>query len=267
MHFLNIKSNCYSIKRALTPFFLVLALTISIPAAAQDLRIAIEEAYPPFSQINPDGSLSGFDVDITHALCSAMGYDCILIQKDWDGIIPALLAKKYDAIIASMAITEERKEKVAFTNRYYQMIVKFIRPKGSDLVLSPQGLKGKRIGVQIGTVFDDYATDNFNQAEIVRYANHEEVFLDLQTGRIDTTLTARPVAELGFLNTPAGKDFELFGPDIINTRWFGEGIGIALRKKDTKLLEEFNDAIATIRQNGEYQRINDKYFSYDIYGD
>ncbi len=267
MYSINIKSNHYSIKRLFASFFLLLAITIGAHASAKELRIAIEGAYPPFSQINPDGSLSGFDVDITHALCDVMGYDCILIQKDWDGIIPALLAKKYDAIIASMAITEERKEKVAFTNRYYQMIVKFIRPKGSNLVLSAQGLSDKRIGVQIGTVFDDYATNNFNQAEVIRYANHEEVFLDLQTGRIDTTLTARPVAELGFLNTPAGKNFELFGPDIIEPRWFGEGIGIALRKQDTKLLEEFNHAITTIRQNGEYQRINDKYFSYDIYGD
>jgi len=255
-------------KHLLKFLFIISSITISSFVAADKIRIGVEGAYPPFSQTNSDGSLSGFDIDITYALCNAMGHECTLVKQDWDGIIPALLAKKYDAIIASMSITEERKKRVAFTNKYYQMPVKFVRHKGSGLALSAQGLKGKRIGVQRGTTFDNYVTDNYgNQAEIVRYTSQEEVFLDLQTRRLDATLAERAAVEEGFLSTPAGKDFEFFGPDITDPRWFGEGIGIALRKQDTKLVQEFNDAIATIRQNGEYRRINDKYFTYDIFGD
>lgn len=250
--------------------FLLIVSTIAFSSlvAADKIRIGVEGAYPPFSQTNSDGSLSGFDIDIAFALCKTMGHECTLVKQDWDGIIPALLARKYDAIVASMSITEERKQKVAFTDKYYQMPVKFVRRKGSGLVLSAQGLKGKRVGVQRGTTFDDYVTDNYgNQVEVVRYTSQEEVFLDLQTRRLDATLAERAAVEEGFLSTPAGKDFELFGPDITDPRWFGEGIGIALRKQDTKLAQEFNDAITKIRQNGEYQRINNKYFTYDIYGD
>lgn len=243
-------------------------LTFGNIAIAKDLRIGVEGAYPPFSTTNPDGSVTGFDIDIAFALCKEMGYKCELIKQDWDGIIPALLAKKYDAIIASMSITEERKKKVAFTNKYYQMPVKFIASKNSNLKISKSGLKGKRIGVQRATTFDNYATDNYaDVAEVIRYTNQEEVFLDLQAGRVDTTLAERAAVEEGFLSTSPGKKFKLVGADITDPRWFGDGIGIALRKKDKKLGKEFNNAIAKIRENGTYKKINDKYFSYDIFGD
>ena len=245
----------------------LLLLTIGNIAMAKDLRIGVEGAYPPFSTTNSDGSVTGFDIDIAVALCEEMGYECKLIKQDWDGMIPALLARKYDAIIASMSITEERKKKVAFTNKYYQMPVKFISRKGAGLKISNSGLKGKKIGVQRATTFDNYATDNYGKvAEIVRYTSQEEVFLDLQARRVDTTLAERAAVEEGFLSTSPGKRFELVGPDITDVKWFGDGIGIALRKRDRKLQKEFNQAIATIRNNGTYKRINDKYFAYDIFG-
>ena len=254
--------------KLLTIFLIICSTAISGIASADKIRIGVEGAYPPFSKTNPDGSLSGFDIDIAFALCKEMRHKCSLVKQDWDGIIPALLAKKYNAIVASMSITEERKKTVAFTDKYYQMPVKFVRRKGDNLKVSATGLTGKKIGVQRGTTFDNYVTDNYaNQAEIVRYTNQEEVFLDLQTRRLDATLAERAAVEDGFLATPAGKNFELFGPDITDPRWFGNGIGIALRKEDTALLGQFNDAIRKIRQNGVYQNINNKYFSYDIFGD
>lgn len=233
----------------------------------KSIKIGVEGAYPPFSTTNSDGSLSGFDIDIAVALCEEMGYECTLVKQDWDGMIPALLSKKYDAIIASMSITEERKKKVNFSDKYYQMPVKFVAPNGSNLQISAAGLQNKKIGVQRATTFDDYATDNYGDvAEIVRYTSQEEVFLDLQAGRVDATLAERANVEEGFLNTPAGAGFTTVGPDITDPEWFGDGIGIALRKGDDELREEFNQAIEVLRDDGIYKEINDQYFSYDIFG-
>ncbi len=253
--------------KILTITMAVAMLFASHTVLAKDLKIGVEGAYPPFSKTNPDGSLSGFDIDMAAALCEEMGYECTLVKQDWDGMIPALLARKFDAIIASMSITEERKKKVDFSTKYYQMPVKFVAPNGSNLQISKAGLKGKKIGVQRATTFDNYATDKYGRsAQIVRYTNQEEVFLDLQAGRIDTTLAERANIEDGFLGTKAGKNFATVGPDITDAKWFGKGIGIALRKQDDDLRKEFNKAIKKLRSNGTYKRINDKYFSYDIYG-
>ena len=133
-------------------------------ATAQDMkkvRIGVEGAYPPFSWVEPDGTLKGFDIDIALALCKQMGAECELVQQDWDGIIPALLARKYDAIVASMSITEERKKKVAFSNKYYSTPAKFVRKKGSGIEITKEGLKGKAVGVQRATIHDNFITGEF----------------------------------------------------------------------------------------------------------
>src|SRR3546814_8145784 len=123
------------------------------------VRIGVEGAYPPFSEVTPDGKLVGFDIDIANALCEEMKVECELITQDWDGIIPALQARKYDAIIASMSITEERKEKVDFTKKYYNTPAKFGRKKGSGLEITEEGLKGQMVGVQRATIHDNFVTD------------------------------------------------------------------------------------------------------------
>ena len=149
----------------------VLASTFVFSAHAADwskVRIGVEGAYPPFSEMTPDGELIGFDIDIANALCEAIGAECELVPQDWDGIIPALLAKKYDAIVASMSITEERKEKVAFTNKYYQTPAKFAKPKSMDVEVTAEGLAGKTVGVQRATTHDNFITAEFPDAEIKR---------------------------------------------------------------------------------------------------
>lgn len=115
---------------------------------AADLRVGVEGAYPPFSWKEPDGTLKGFDIDIAHAICAEMNRECVLVEQDWDGMIPALLAKKFDAIIASMSITEERKKRVDFSDKYYNTPAKFVAKKGAGLEITMEGLKGKRIGLQ-----------------------------------------------------------------------------------------------------------------------
>jgi arginine/ornithine transport system substrate-binding protein len=232
------------------------------------VRIGVEGAYPPFSFVKPDGQLAGFDIDVAKALCEAMGSECTLVAQDWDGIIPALLAKKYDAIIASMSITEERKQKVDFSNKYYQTPAKFIQEKGMMNAFSTEAMKGKKVGVQRATIHDRYLTDNYgNSVEIVRYASQDEAYLDLTAGRVDMLLADSVALSDGFLKKPEGKNYEFIGPDLSDPKWFGEGAGIAIRKGETELAEKFNKAIDTIRANGVYKQIQDKYFDFNVYGE
>jgi arginine/ornithine transport system substrate-binding protein len=233
----------------------------------EKVRIGVEGAYPPFSSTTPEGELVGFDIDIAKALCEAMKAECTLVQQDWDGIIPALMARKYDAIIASMSITEERKQRVDFTEKYYQTPARFVAKKGAGFEVSKEGLAGKRVGVQRATIHDSFLTDNFGDAvEVVRYGTQDEANLDFAAGRVDLLLADSIALSEGLLKTPGGADFEFIGPAYADPKWFGEGAGIALRKGDTELKEKFNQAIDAIRADGTWERIAQKYFDFDIYG-
>jgi arginine/ornithine transport system substrate-binding protein len=231
------------------------------------VRIGVEGAYPPFSYVTPEGQLAGFDIDIAKALGAAMGAQVELVAQDWDGIIPALLANKYDAIIASMSITEERKKKVAFTNKYYQTPAKFVCKKGTMKEFSREAIKGKKVGVQRATIHDNYLTDNYGKdVEVVRYGTQDEAYLDLVAGRVDMLLADSVALSDGFLKKPEGQDYQFIGPDLSDPKWFGEGAGIACRKEDKDLVAMFNKAIAKIRADGTYKKIQDKYFDFDVYG-
>jgi arginine/ornithine transport system substrate-binding protein len=190
------------------------------------------------------------------------------VAQDWDGIIPALLAKKYDAIIASMSITEERKKKVGFTNKYYNTPAKFVCKKGAMAEFSRDNIKGKKVGVQRATIHDNYLTDNYgNDVEVVRYGTQDEAYLDLVAGRVDLLLADSVALSDGFLKKPEGKDFQFIGPDLSDPKWFGNGAGIAIRKEDKDLAELFNKAIDQIRADGTYKKIQDKYFDFNVYGE
>lgn len=232
------------------------------------IRIGVEGAYPPFSIVDQDGELKGFDIDIARALCKQMEAECELVQQDWDGIIPALIARKYDAIIASMSITEERKKKVAFTDKYYQTPAKFARMKGSGIEISKAGLMGKTVGVQRGTIHDTFLEAEFGDGtDIKRYATQDEAYLDALAGRVDLLLADSIAMADGFLATENGKDWEFVGPDFTEVKYFGEGAGIAIRKRDSDLVMKFNEAIKSIRADGTYQSIQDRYFDFNVYGD
>jgi arginine/ornithine transport system substrate-binding protein len=249
---------------------LILALA-AVPGHAQapdwkKVRIGVEGAYPPFSEVGPDGKLKGFDIDIAQALCAEIKAECTLVQQEWDGIIPALQSRKFDAIVASMAITEERLKVVNFTNKYYNTPSRLVAKAGTTLQPTPEGLKGKRIGVQRSTIQDRFVTATFTGSEIVRYAKADEVYLDLAAGRVDAVFSDMLAVDGGFLKKPQGKGFAFFGPGFDDAKFFGTGIGIAVRKADTALQQKLNAAITAIRANGVYKKINDKYFDFDVYG-
>jgi len=229
------------------------------------VRFGIEGAYPPFSWTESDGSLKGFDVDMANALCTEMQVKCKIVAQDWDGIIPSLLARKYDAIIAAMSITEERKKKIDFTGKYALIPNKFIAKKGAGLNFDD--LSGQKIAVQRATTHDKYLTDNYGDTvDIVRYGSFDEAYLDLANGRVVAVLGDASALEEGVLNKAGGEAYEFVGPSLTDPKWFGEGFGIALRKQDKDLTKKLDAAILSLREKGIYQDIAAKYFNYDVYG-
>jgi arginine/ornithine transport system substrate-binding protein len=232
------------------------------------IRVGVEGAYPPFSFVTPDGKLEGFDIDIAKAVVKAAGAEIELVTSDWDGIIPGLLAKKFDCIIASMSITEERKKKVNFSDKYYNTPAKFVQKKGLIKTYSKDAIKGKTVGVQRATIHENFITDNFGKEVTIKtYGTQEEVYLDIIAGRLDMFFSDSIAASEGFLMKAEGKDFQFIGPDFADPKWFGDGAGIAVRKSDTGLVDALNAGIAKIRADGTYKKIQDKYFDFNVYGD
>ncbi|WP_424932972.1 transporter substrate-binding domain-containing protein [Amaricoccus macauensis] len=231
------------------------------------LNICVEGAYPPFSETAEDGSVVGFDIDIANALCTEMAVECEMVKTDWDGIIPALLERKCDAIVASMSITPERSQVIDFTHKYYNTPARLIAPEGTDLVDSPEGMAGKRIGVQRGSVHHGYVEAAYPDADLVLYGTQDEANLDLLAGRVDAVMADSVVLDLGFLQTPDGEDFAFFGEPHLDPKYHGDGVGIGIRKGEDELREDLNGAIAAIRDSGKYDEIASEYFEFDIYGE
>ena len=245
-----------------------LAMTASaFTAQADTVRFGIDGNYPPFAKQGADGKLQGFDVDIAYALCAAMKASCEIVPQDWDGLIPALNANKFDAILSSMSITDERKKAVDFTNKYYNTPARLVMKAGTQVSEGLAELKGKNIGVQRGSIHERFAREVLAPlgAEIKPYGSQNEIYLDVAAGRLDGTVADATLLNDGFLKTDAGKGFAFVGPAFTDVKYFGDGVGIAVRKGDA-LKEQINTAITAIRENGKYKQIQDKYFAFDIYG-
>ncbi|MCF1435345.1 MULTISPECIES: ABC transporter substrate-binding protein [Rhizobium/Agrobacterium group] len=233
--------------------------------AEEKLVIGTEGAYPPFNSLEADGSLTGFDIDIAKALCEEMKVTCTFKTNDWDGIIPALQAKKFDAIVASMSITPERLEKVDFSKKYYNTPPAIAVPKDSP-AKSVEDLKGKTIGAQTSTSHANYAEKHMPDSQLKLYPTADEYKLDITNGRIDAVIDD-VVVLTQWIKSDAGTCCKILTPLPIDPVINGEGAGIAVRKGETALADRFTKAIAAIRANGTYQKINAKYFDFDVYGD
>ncbi len=229
--------------------------------AADKLRIGTEGAYPPFNLIDSSGQVVGFDLDIAHALCAKMEVECEVVTSDWDGIIPALNAGKFDFLAASMSVTEERKNAVDFTNPYYTNKLQFVAPKSVDFKTDESYLEGKTIGAQRATIAGTWLEDNMDDVvDIKLYDTQENAYLDLASGRVDGIL-ADSFVQWEWLKSDAGKDFEFKGEPVFDN----DKIAIAVRKGNDELREKLNKALAEIRADGTYAKINAKYFPFDIY--
>lgn len=235
----------------------------ALPVHAEKLRIATEGAYPPFNYVDSNNNLHGFDVDIAKALCEKMKDDCTIVAQDWEGIIPGLLAKKYDAVIASMVPTPERVQKVDFTDRYYTTTLAIAVPKDSDIKdVSADSLKNKNLGAQAGATQAIYAEDFYapEGVNLKLYPTPEEANSDLLNHRLDAVIHDKfPL--LAWLDKEGKDCCKLLG-EIEDTK---EPVAIAIRKNSNDLKARFNKAIEEIRADGTYDKIVAKYFKADIY--
>ena len=231
--------------------------------AVEKLKMGIEGAYPPFNNKDASGQVVGFDKDIGDALCAKMKAECTVVTSDWDGIIPSLNAKKFDFIISSLSITDERKQAVDFTDPYYSNKQQFIARKGADFKTDPASLKGKTIGTQRATQAATWLDDHGGMDgdfKVSLYDNQENAYLDLTSGRVDAIL-ADKYANYDWLKSKAGKDYEFKGEPVNED----DKVGIAVRKGDDKLRNALNAALKEIVADGTYKKINDKYFPFSIY--
>lgn len=246
------------------------ALALTAGAAAADaIKIGIAaEPYPPFAAPDSAGNWSGWEVEIAGALCDAAELECEITPTGWDGIIPSLLGEQIDVIMASMSITEDRAEKIAFTDHYYKTPATIVASKGADFTPDAEGLKGKILGVQASTTHQAYAQKHFEDAasEIRVYQTQDEANQDLYSGRIDA-VQADSIAMADFVESDIGDCCEIVGNVPDDTAILGKGVGAGLRKGDDELREKLNAAIAEIRENGTYDEITDKYFSTTIYSE
>ncbi|QXH73381.1 ABC transporter substrate-binding protein [Pseudomonas atacamensis] len=243
--------------------FLAAAVTLAFSAGAmaETLKMGIEAAYPPFNNKDASGQVVGFDKEIGDALCAKMKAECSVVTSDWDGIIPALNAKKFDFLISSLSITEERKAAVDFTDPYYSNKLQFIAPKSVDFKTDKDSLKGKIIGTQRATLAGTWLEDTYgDDIKVSLYDTQENAYLDLTSGRVDAIL-ADKYANYDWLKSDAGKDYEFKGDPVVES----DKIGIAVRKGDNELRNKLNAALKEIVADGTYKKINDKYFPFSIY--
>ncbi len=279
------------VKKIIFSVLAVFALLITSGANAKSIKIGTEGAYPPWNNLNSAGELEGAEIDFGNEACKRMGADCEWVTQDWDGIIPALLNGKYDIIIAGMSITEERKKKVNFTNGYMTDGIRFAALKSSNLgsmgsnwsgaqtkkvdLSNPSAkelaaiaqintaLQDKIVGAQGATTHQNYV-EKYMQGvvEIRLYQTMDDLHLDLAAGRIDAAI-GDVGSLIDFMATEEGKDITMFGPNLSGDV-LGEGVGGAVRKEDTDILEMWNKAIAEMSADGTTAKITKKWFGRDV---
>lgn len=253
-------------KKLLTSAVVAAGLALAGSAASADVKIGVAaEPYPPFSAKAADGTWEGWEIEIIDAVCAAMEEQCEIVPVAWDGIIPALLAKKIDLIMSSMSITEERMKTIDFSNKYYNTPAVIIAPKGSDISGDPASLDGKIVGVQVSTTHANFADKYFGDvADVKTYATFDEHNQDLFAGRVDAVV-ADNLALADFLASDQGAPFEVKS-ELVDVAIFGPGAGAGLRQGEDDLKAKVNAAIDKIRADGTYEKISKEYFDFNIYG-
>ena len=257
-------------KKLLATLTIALLATAGLQAYAKDsdsIRFGVDPSYAPFESKSANGKLVGFDIDLGEAICQHVHAKCVWVENDFDGMIPALQARKFDAILSSMMITAKRAQEVSFSNKLYAAQSRLIVRKGSPLQASAESLAYKKVGVQRGTVEETYAKTYWEpkNVEIIPYQNQDLVYADLKLGRLDASLQDSVQAELGFLKTVGGAEFTFSGPALKDAKILGAGTAIGMRKNDSELNQRINEAISAIRKDGTYDRLQKKYFDFDIY--
>ncbi len=248
----------------------IATLLISGSAMARvpdNVRLAIDVPYEPFVYRAPNGQLEGFEIDLGNELCKRASLECSWVEQPWDGIIPGLMARKYDAILSSMAITPERERQVLFSIPYYNTPSIWITSRDRDInVDDKDSLKGLSVGVQRGSIRDVYVTEMYGDVlDIRRYGSSQDVKNDLESGRLDLAFEDYPLAieSIDFRNEDS--PFKQIGAEISTPkRIFGSGAAMAFRTRDKALAEKFNQAIRDVYADGTFDKMMHQYFDYDL---
>jgi len=266
-----------------TTLTVLISLLVIGNVYADKIKIGTEGAYPPWNSKDASGALIGFEVELAEVLCKNMGHECTIIEQDWDGMIPALQGKKFDAIMAGMSITEERKKVISFSQGYADEVASLAVMKGSSLegMKTPAGislskrnsdakkalktikgaLAGKTVCTQVGTIHQNLLqSGDVGVVKVRVYKTQDEVNLDLTSGRCDVALAAA-VAFTDYAEK-SGKPVVLVGPTL-SGGVLGNGVGVGIRQADTKLMKAFNKAIDKARKDGDISRIATKWFGFD----
>jgi len=251
-------------RRTFTTAVTIALMAAGLAQAADKVRIGVEGNYPPFSQVAADGALSGFDIDIANALCAKMAVECEMVQQEWDGMIPALNAKKFDMIVASMSITDKRKEVVDFSNPYYDVPSRFIAADGAFTAWTPEALAGKTIIVLRNSPRAEYLAANYPDSTVLAVDKETAVYLELAAGRGDIAFGSSVVSGEAFLNVPEGDGYAQVGDTLFLDANTDGGVGIALRKGEDDLKAKVNEALAAIMADGSYKAMAAKYFDFDV---
>jgi len=240
----------------------------ALAAVPKTLRIGTDPTYAPFESKNAQGELVGFDIDLANEICKRMATKCTFVESDFDALIPSLKAKKIDAIISSLSITEKRQQEIAFSEKLYAANARLIAPKGAKIEPTVASLKGKTIGLLQGTTQETYANQYWRTqgVTVTPYANQDLVYQDLTAGRIDAAFQDEVAASEGFLKQPVGKDYAFAGPAVKDEKIFGVGTGMGLPKESAELKAAIDKAVAAMRQDGTYDKLAKKYFNFDVYG-
>ena len=248
---------------------LVCLLAHGVADAGERLRIGIGKDYPPFYYADIHGKMRGFEVDLAEAICAEIDAKCMFVPTErWDHLIPGLLAGRYDVLMASVSITDPRKRHLLFSRKYYSSRASMLAMK--DIPIDPrrpETMSGRIVGVESGTTHESFAQQHFApmNVKVAPYVTLSEALLDLQRGEVDAVIGDK-IALLGALqNQDRGRCCQLIGDDLDDPAILGQSVGAAFRQKDLALKRRFDDAIERIIVSGEYMRINDRHFPFDVY--
>jgi lysine/arginine/ornithine transport system substrate-binding protein len=257
-------------KKLLAALTIALLVTSGFQANAKDgdrIRFGVDPSYAPFESKSADGKLVGFDIDLGDEICKRLRAKCVWVENDFDGMIPALQARKFDGILSCMMVTPKRAREISFSDKLYAAQSRLIVKKGSLLQPTAESLAHRKVGVEQGTVEETYAKTYWGpkDVEIISYENQDLVYADLKRGRLDASLQDGVQAALGFLKTPDGADYTFSGAALEDADILGTVSAIGMRKGDDELRRRIDDAISAIRKDGTYDRLQKKYFDFDIY--
>jgi len=252
----------------------VTAVALGAPAWSETLRVGMECTYAPFNYKTETGELTGYDVDVAKGVAEIIGANLEFVCQQWDGMIPALLANKFDLIVASMSITESRLEKIDFSSPYRDSVGRIIGKSGQEIALFddagapiPENFNGLRIGVERASTYENWFNAKLPDADIVLYDGNEEMYLDLVNGRVDAIITNPMKAHLRFLSQESGSGFEFISPAINEVEYFGVGVGIGLRQGQPELKARLDGAIKQLINDGKLTEYALKYFPFPIHNE